>query len=156
MKKLYFITLVLAALMLAGCQREASQEMEGLREIKFTASMEGVTKATATAFEDGDRIGLTIGEPVNKDNVVLLPDGESLTAEHALYWPADMSVNEEALFIAYYPYEFSETAYGGFVATDTWAAGTAGNKYCFHFIIILISTLLAQDKKILYGHKIPS
>ena len=25
--------------------------------------------------------------------------------------------------------------------------GTAGNKYCFHFFIILISTLLAQDKK---------
>lgn len=128
MKKSFIVTLTLGVFALVACQRENAPQSGDLREIKFTASVDGVTKATASAFEEGDRVGLTIGSPVNKNNVILVPDGRSLTAEYPLYWPADMKQSQEAGFIAYFPYEFS-TYTSSFDATKNWVFGIGGDQY---------------------------
>ena len=123
-----FIYIVSALCLLVSCQREAPVQ-DGLREIRFTASVEGVTKATATAFEEGDQIGLTIGAPVSVDNVTLTPDGMELVPENTLYWPVDMKPDQAAQFVAYYPFVFSTYSQGTFDASKTWIAGTESRQF---------------------------
>lgn len=102
MKIKQILTIVFGAAALVSCQQEHALPQEG-RAIKFTASFDE-TKATDTAFEAGDRIGLTINAPVNVSNVTLVADGNTLNPEKPLYWPVDMPESESAQFVAYYPY----------------------------------------------------
>lgn len=102
MKIKQILTIVFGAAALVSCQQELALPQEG-RAIKFTASFDE-TKATDTAFEAGDLIGLTINAPVNVSNVTLVADGNTLNPEKPLYWPVDMPESESAQFVAYYPY----------------------------------------------------
>ena len=129
MNKHSIITMALGALVLMACQREEVDPGMTGREITFTTTLEYETRATATAFEDGDRIGITIGTPVSVNNLLLTPDGANLIPETPVYWPIDMAQDDEAEFIAFYPYSFTTTAQGGFNAADTYIGGISGDQY---------------------------
>jgi len=106
MKKLLYVLAFAAAVVLAGCQREAENANTGLKEIKFKASLDFDTKVTASSFEEGDVIGLSVGEPINVSCSKLTYSGGALTAEKTLYWPESMPYLAEALFMAWYPHNF--------------------------------------------------
>ena len=129
MKYQHILALALGIVAIAACQRENPMADDSRREIKFTATMAGTTKATATAFEEGDQIGLCIGSPVDIDNVLLTPADDKLVPEKKLYWPVEMLQKDTARFIAFYPYEFSTYAQDGFRVKDTWVFGIASAQY---------------------------
>ncbi len=104
MKKSLTILAFAAAVLLAGCQRKADNPNAGLKEIKFKASLEFETKVTATSFEEGDVIGLSIGDPLNVSRAKLTYSSGALTPEKTLYWPESMSPQAKASFMAWYPY----------------------------------------------------
>ena len=129
MKYQHILALALGIVAIAACQRENPMADDSRREIKFTATMAGTTKATATAFEEGDQIGLCIGSPVDIDNVLLTPKDDKLVPENKLYWPVDMKQKETAEFIAFYPYVFSTYAYGGFDVEQNWIFAVGSTQY---------------------------
>lgn len=78
--------------------------------IKVSAAMYQFTKATDTAFEDGDAIGLYIFNPETYvDNGKFTYNSGALTSATPYEWYEDE--NLEATLAAYYPYEAN--AYGG-------------------------------------------
>ena len=147
------IAFVMAILGLAACSDDGEQQYKDARHtpMTFTVTPPSQTRATATDFENGDRIGLYVaqadapleigGNLVN--NEALTHNGSSWTAAHTLYWD-DGTYNA----YAYYPYiqgvssisdqPFSvstdqstaktATALGGYEASDLLFATTKGIK----------------------------
>lgn len=108
MRKSFALVTLAAGVLFTACQREAiGPEGNGRREIKITASIE--TKATATAFEPGDKIGLSIGNPVNESRVLLNVTQNGMVPEKTLWWPVDCQTTTRASFAAWYPYGFTDT-----------------------------------------------
>lgn len=100
-----YLTLVIAALALAGCQKPAQPETApGKVQIEPV-----ITKATEVNFENGDKIGISIAK-VNDtekyaDNAQLTFDGNVFSGD--LIWYAD--AYSEADVYAYYPYSQTGT-----------------------------------------------
>lgn len=147
------IAFVMAILGLAACSDDGEQQYKDARHtpMTFTVTHPSQTRATATDFENGDRIGLYVaqadapleigGNLVN--NEALTHNGSSWTAARTLYWD-DGTYNA----YAYYPYiqgvnsisdqPFSvstdqstaktATALGGYEASDLLFASTKGIK----------------------------
>lgn len=147
------IAFVMAILGLAACSDDGEQQYKDARHtpMTFTVTHPSQTRATATDFENGDRIGLYVaqadapleigGNLVN--NEALTRNGSSWTAARTLYWD-DGTYNA----YAYYPYmqgvssiddqPFSvatdqsttktATALGGYEASDLLFATTKGIK----------------------------
>lgn len=108
MRKSFALVALAAGVLFTACQREPiGPEGDGRKEIKITASME--TKATATAFEAGDKIGLSIGKPVNESRVLLNVTENGIVPEKTLWWPVDCETTTSADFAAWYPYGFTDT-----------------------------------------------
>lgn len=108
-KKLIFnISALALGLALAGCSVLPEEDFSDKgREIKFTASVGTFqTKATDTAFELGDAVGLFADSPVNASNVRMTWDGKNLVPDTKLMWGPG---NEEVYFQAYYPYDPEKT-----------------------------------------------
>lgn len=101
-----FLTLVLSAAAISACAvKETATEDATGKEIKFQAGIGSFqAKATDTAFEKGDEIGLFADAPVSAVNVRLTSDGQSITPESTLYWGLEQDVNAPVAFYAYYPY----------------------------------------------------
>lgn len=147
------IAFVMAILGLTACADDGEQQYKDARHtpMTFTVTHPSQTRATATDFENGDRIGLYVaqadapleigGNLVN--NEALTRNGSSWTAARTLYWD-DGTYNA----YAYYPYiqgvnsisdqPFSvstdqstaktATALGGYEASDLLFATTKGIK----------------------------
>lgn len=100
------LTLVLSAAAISACAvKETATEDATGKEIKFQAGIGSFqAKATDTAFEKGDEIGLFADAPVSAVNVRLTSDGQSITPESTLYWGLGQDVNAPTAFYAYYPY----------------------------------------------------
>ena len=104
MKKLLYIASAFIALAtLWGCAETNGPEAPaegGL--IRFTASVGQYTKATDTGFEEGDKIGLYAGTPLNLVNIPLTYSRNALTSEQELRWGDGQTA--KTTFRAYYPY----------------------------------------------------
>jgi len=102
----YFAAAAALCLTAVGCS--TLQEDKGVsesRDIKFTASIGSFqVKATDTAFENGDAMGLFAEEPVEAQNVRLTWQDGALTPETPVQWSWNQLVDESTLFYAYYPY----------------------------------------------------
>ena len=100
------MTIALAAgALFTSCDNARETDVAGGKEIRFSATIgQYQVKATDTAFEEGDAIGLFAADPVSAENVLLTwADGE-LTPEHPVYW-GEYQMNDEAVpFFAYYPF----------------------------------------------------
>ena len=108
-RRILQISALALGLVLAGCSaiQEENYSREGL-EIQFTASVGTFqVKATDTAFELGDQIGLFADSPVSAANVRMTWDGTNLVPETRLFWaPGD---ERKVGFCAYYPYDPERT-----------------------------------------------
>ncbi len=102
--KRYFWILLAAAVTLVSCQkREQAARPSGLGEVRFTTSLDRYSvKATDTAFEAGDEVGIFAGAPIGADNVKAAVSGSSLTPETPIRWVEED--NGVVSFYAYCPY----------------------------------------------------
>ncbi len=100
-----FISL-LSVVIGSGCQREDALKGGDNREIHFSTSMSSYeVKATDTAFEIGDAVGVNLGDPLNKTNVKLTFGTGGLTSENPIMWPEDAPSTQSMPVWAYYPYQ---------------------------------------------------
>lgn len=109
----HFRTLLLvaaAALMATSCDVETPEDdLQGAR-ISVSAQMYGFTKATDTAFEEGDKIGLHIvTNAAYLDNALYTYQNGKLQAATENFWYQDKEL--EADIVAYHPYS-ADAAYG--------------------------------------------
>ena len=101
--------LVLAALLAGalagGCSSHKEEEApadSALREVRFEAGIGSFeVKATDSAFERGDAIGISAGWPINAYDCRYRWGGNGLVPDSPIYWPSD---DTYASFFAYYPY----------------------------------------------------
>lgn len=102
----YLLTVLSVCAVAIGCQSEESTKDQGpVKEISFRAGLgKYEVKATETAFEQGDVVGLFAAAPVEADNVALTWDGESVKPAQPIYWAVDQAGDQASAFYAYYPY----------------------------------------------------
>ena len=136
--KLFAAAMCFAAVLTACQEPEAPVTPNKGMEIAVSAQMYNFTKATDSAFEDGDQIGLhVVTNNAYINNAKYTYAGGSLTSEVVNYWHDDESV--EADVLAYYPYnvnatykaegytftvEADQAAEGGYAASDLLVAAT--------------------------------
>lgn len=101
MKKLSII--LVAALALAACAKQETVRTARPGEVRFTTNIQTYTvKATDTAFDNGDKVGIFAGTPISKTNVQATVSGTSLIPSTPIKWKeGDNGVVD---FFAYYPY----------------------------------------------------
>lgn len=109
MKK-YICILAFGLLALGGCRRSSMTPEEAGKnlgnEVSFTAaSAQFVTRATDSALENGDQVGIFALEPVSRVNVKAAVNGNKLVPETPIKWGLRQRV--ENRFIAYLPYSAS-------------------------------------------------
>lgn len=136
--KLFAAAMCFAAVATACQEPEAPVTPNKGVEIAVSAQMYNFTKATDSAFEEGDQIGLhVVTNNAYINNAKYTYAGGSLTSEVVNYWHDDESV--EADVLAYYPYnvnatykaegytftvEADQAAEGGYAASDLLVAAT--------------------------------
>lgn len=108
MKNIFrFSLMLLMGVALAACsdaQTEEPAAPAGNKLIQVAPSMADFTRATDTAFEQNDEIGLfvLVNEASHIANAKFVWDGSALTADQAYYWHNDEEVAADV--VAYYPY----------------------------------------------------
>ncbi|MBR4735747.1 MAG: fimbrillin family protein [Bacteroidales bacterium] len=102
----YLLTALSVLAVITGCQNEQATKDQGpAKEIAFKAALgKYEVKATDTAFEEGDVVGLFAADPVSANNVALTWDGETVKPEEPLFWGLDQADDDASAFYAYYPY----------------------------------------------------
>ncbi|MBR4735700.1 MAG: fimbrillin family protein [Bacteroidales bacterium] len=106
MKKIVLV--LAAALALASCAKQESIRSAQPGEVRFTTNIQTYTvKATDTAFENNDQVGIFAGAPISKNNVQAAVSGTSLIPVTPIKW-VDGN-NNLVDFVAYYPYAADAT-----------------------------------------------
>gem|GEM_PF-6587013 len=104
MKKIYSI--IALALVAASCSNLMEKDINPAAQnaVRFTSNIGAfATRATAEGFENGDRLGIFAGNPINADNVLYTFSGNTLTSTTPILWLDGQ--NDRTEFIAYYPYD---------------------------------------------------
>lgn len=107
MKKIFRLLAIATAFgaVLAGCTRAEEDVTPANKEIKFSASVGTFqVKASDTAFEEGDAIGLFADDPVYVYNARLNFTGGALSPEEPVYWGDGQLLEQPTYFYAYYPF----------------------------------------------------
>lgn len=107
-KYIVIFTLGILALGVCSCRRGAENPDDvrfALREdVVFTASASGyVTKASDSALENGDAIGIFALEPINAFNVKGTVTGSNVSTEFKVKW--ELNQTKPTRFAAYMPYD---------------------------------------------------
>lgn len=102
----YLLTVLSVCAVAIGCQSEEGTKDQGpVKEVSFKAGLgKYEVKATETAFEQGDVVGLFAEAPVEAENIALTWDGETVKPAQPIYWGADQAGDQASAFYAYYPY----------------------------------------------------
>ena len=115
MKKVLIAFATLAALFAVSCTEKVEPVRSGETPVRFTAQLKYQfdTKATATAFQNGDEIGIFAGTPIARYNVkgTVGSDGSSVEAASPIYWQAGQTA--ATTFAAYFPYLSAKTPEAG-------------------------------------------
>ena len=113
----FYTTLAVAALAMAGCEKSNDMPQEsgpGLpAEIRFAPAIVPLTRATGTAFEEGDAVGIYCVESTDDpaaaivgeryiDNKQLTMTAGTLTGTTPCFWPTEYTGPSD--FYAYFPY----------------------------------------------------
>lgn len=139
----YVLAIALSVFGFAACDQTVetpAPETKG-RVIEFESEIGTFTKASGTAFEEGDVIGLSVSAPVSVSNVRLTSTGGALKPESPIYWAENQGDNDKADFVALYPYSQSAdpakpvqvsipedlAAAGAYAATDLIGAKTSAS-----------------------------
>lgn len=97
----------LAAVLLPGCSRVQEEAPAGVEKqpLRFTASVGSyATKATDTAFEEGDAVSLYTDGNYEYRNVRMVYSNGEFTPEEQIDWSPWQYVEEPMRFWAFYPY----------------------------------------------------
>ena len=133
------------ALLVAGCNKadNAATGVAGSsRDVRFSADINRfAVKATDTAFENGDEIGIFAGAPLVKSNVKATVAGTAVNVDAAnpIKWLEGQT--DAVAFVGYYPYAatvanaaayhfsvaYDQTAEGAYAASDLRVANTTAN-----------------------------
>ncbi len=145
MKKM--ICLLMAVMGLAACSNGPEEGPVNPSQgdpISLKVSMENFTRATDTAFEEGDQIGLYILTPeLYLNNALFRYTEGALRSEKQHYWYADKSL--EAQIVAYYPYTIDWSYGSGEAESFTVAADQSTAK-----------NYTASDLMAAYAHSKPT
>lgn len=110
MKKVLF-AVAFAAIFAVSCNKEAAPVVPGEgAPVKFTAELKYQfdTRATSSAFEVGDEIGIFAGAPIARYNVKgTIATGNAVNLASAINWQAGQT--SATTFAAYYPYDADKT-----------------------------------------------
>lgn len=115
-KNLFCVALA-GVIALVACKKDSDVTPSSDRTIKLNASVYGFTKATDTAFEEGDVMGVNVfkGEESYIHNAKFTNGASGLTSDKVYEWYED---EVEATITAYYPYSAELAEYTG---TQTFA-----------------------------------
>ena len=103
LKRLFILTACLLAL---GACRRVNVTPKEREDVVFTVSASAyAAKATESALENGDVIGIFAMEPVNRYNVRGTVSGTGVNMTNPIQWEVDQSVSTR--FLAYLPYQTS-------------------------------------------------
>ena len=115
MKKALFIFAAVAALFAVSCTEKVEPVRSGETPVRFTAQLKYQfdTRATATAFQNGDEIGIFAGTPITRYNVkgTVDSDGSAVTVASPINWQAGQTA--ATTFAAYFPYQSDKTPEAG-------------------------------------------
>lgn len=116
MKKVLLALAAVAALFAVSCTKKMEPVLSGeARPVHFKAELKYQfdTKATATAFQNGDEIGIFAGTPITRYNVkgTFGTDGSSVEVASPIYWQAGQTA--ATTFAAYFPYLSAKTPEAG-------------------------------------------
>ena len=168
----YFAAAAALCLTAVGCS--TLPEDNGVtenRDIRFSASIGSFqVKATDTAFENGDAMGLFADDPVQAENVRLTWQDGALTPETPVRWGLMQLVDESTYFCAYYPYaeepvfenedsrylvfsvQQDQSTHDAYTASDLMTASTyatpAEGTVNFNFIHRLTKLILTVDNRL--------
>ena len=135
MKKVSLFALLVISLAAVSCRLGVMQEARKPAEpVSFTASLNGFdVKATDSALETGDQVGIFAGDPISVANVKATVSGSVLTPDNPIYWEKGQLKN--TTFAAYLPYSASlnsstssfsvkadQSTYSAYQASDLMAA----------------------------------
>lgn len=107
------IILIIALTVLASCQKQMTDITIDDGEMKFNMSLTTSTKANASEFESGDKVGLFVVEHDGEtaaplqitgnwaNNVATTYNGSEWTPEKTIYWP---NTENKVDVYGYYPY----------------------------------------------------
>lgn len=110
-------------MLLSGCNKQETLS----RDVLFSTDIRSFNvKATDTAFDNGDEIGLFAGAPIGKNNVKGTVSGTRVLVDEAnpIQWMSGQT--DPTDFVGYYPYNAAledASAYDFAVATDQSAEG---------------------------------
>ncbi len=104
-----FATVLCIATIATACQEPFEEPAAQGKVIKLSVDVDNYTKATDTAFEDGDQIGLHIVIPQGtyRNNDLFTYNAGALTSEEVIYWYLDETLESDVY--AYYPYSATST-----------------------------------------------
>ena len=142
MKRFITFAMLACTLLVAGCNKPDEGKFSASRDVLFSADINRfAVKATDTAFDNGDEIGLFAGAPIVKNNVKGVVAGTKVTVDAAnpIQWLKDQTAPVD--FIGYYPYDSSladaaaydfavaldQSADGAYAASDLMVANTTAN-----------------------------
>ena len=118
MTKAFFIFAALAAIFTVSCTEKMEPARSGETPVQFTAQLKYQfdTKATATAFQDGDEIGIFAGTPIARYNVKgtvgTVSEGSApVELASPINWQAGQTA--ATTFAAYFPYQSAKTPEAG-------------------------------------------
>lgn len=166
--KLLALALCVAAVATSCRKNDETPKVEG-KKIAVSAQMYNFTKATDTAFEEGDAIGLHILTNTTwLDNAKYTYTGGKLVAEQTNLWYTDEEV--EADVLAYYPYKASakynaagytftvnadQSTKGAYTASDLMVAATTSRptasavtlpfRHALSKVVLTIDNQLGED-----------
>ena len=134
-----FAMLAMVAVATTACQNEPENitPNNGQKEIAVSPSLAGFARATDTAFEEGDMIGLhIITETPWLDNALFTYTNGALTSVRPQYWyPEDVT----STVIGYYPYS-SENTYKESYTFTVNADQSSHAKYTKSDLMVAITT----------------
>ena len=144
MKRIFAFILVALAMMVAGCNKggDGAPVANSSRDVRFSADINRfVVKATDTAFENGDEIGIFAGAPLIKSNVKATVSGTAVNVDESnpIQWLEGQT--DPVAFVGYYPYAasvadaaayhfavaYDQTAEGAYAASDLMVANVTAN-----------------------------
>lgn len=99
MRRFSYIFLMALGLAAVSCSKQAPAGDVGNSEVEFAIAV----KAGDASFENADKIGIFVGEPISKDNVEARVNGNMLVPVEAINWTQGRT--SEVSFTAYYPYK---------------------------------------------------
>ena len=128
MKSIIPFAALAGLLLVAGCNKSAAPVTPGASDdVRFSVGINHfAVRASDTAFDDGDEIGIFAGTPIGKDNVKATVSGSSVSVDESnpIKWLADQT--DPTTFVSYYPYASTvddASAYPFAVQTDQVPSG---------------------------------